>query len=40
MKNVIDIVGGGCAGLSLAKQAKNLKNYTINLYTLIEDEKK
>ena len=39
MKNVIDIVGGGCAGLSLAKQAKNLKNYTINLYTLIEDKK-
>ena len=39
MKNMIDIIGGGCAGLTLAKQAKTLKNYIINLYTLSEDEK-
>lgn len=40
MKRVIDIIGGGCAGFSLAKHAKSLKNYTINLYTLGEAEKK
>ncbi len=33
MTKVIDIIGGGCAGFSLAKEAKNLKKFKVNIYT-------
>ena len=32
MKKVIDIIGGGCAGFSLAKNAAELSEFKINFY--------
>ena len=39
MKKTIEIIGGGCAGFSLAKRAKELKEFNIKLYTYLNENK-
>ena len=33
IKKEINIIGGGCAALSLARLFRNLPNYKLNLFT-------
>ena len=39
MKKTIEIIGGGCAGFSLVKRAKELKEFNIKLYTYMKENK-